>query len=183
MEHGHQHQPSGAAELTANIISAYVSRNRFQASELPALIASVHAAVAGLGSPAAAEPVCPEKPTPAQIRKSITPDALISFLDGKPYKMLKRHLTGYGLTIEGYKARYGLPPDYPTTSTRYSAQRSDLARSFGLGQKRRKSSPVVAGAVQPVAEVSKARGRPRKAAEPPMAPSKARSRNKVAEPA
>ena len=68
-------------------------------------------------------------PRPAQIRKSITPDALISFIDGKPYKTLKRHLTGNGMTIEQYRERFGLPRDYPSTAASYSAQRSALAKS------------------------------------------------------
>ena len=82
----------------------------------------------------------PEKTraTPAQIRKSVTPDALISFIDGKPYKTLRRHLTLRGLTPEQYRAKWGLAPDYPMTSASYSEQRSELARALGLGQQRRK---------------------------------------------
>ncbi|MER2264108.1 MucR family transcriptional regulator, partial [Methylobacterium oxalidis] len=82
-------------EMTAEVVSAYIARNHVAASDLPALIASVHATLNSLGQGAAtwatAEEV--EKPTPAQVRKSITPDALISFIDGKPYKTLKRHLS------------------------------------------------------------------------------------------
>lgn len=82
--------------------------------------------------PAPAEEVV-EKPTPAQIRKSITPDALISFIDGKQYKMLKRHLRAHGLDPHAYRERYGLPADYPTTAPSYSEQRSALAKGLGLG--------------------------------------------------
>ncbi|MGU3668414.1 MucR family transcriptional regulator [Methylobacterium sp. A49B] len=131
---------SDLVALTADIVSAYVSNNRVPPAEMPALLSSVHAAVAGLGSLPAPAEVGPEKPTPAQIRKSIKPDGLISFIDGKPYKTLKRHLTGNGLTMDEYRERYGLPRDYPSTAASYSEQRSALAKSLGLGQQRRKSA-------------------------------------------
>ena len=112
-----------------------------RADDLPELIASVHAALTGLGK--TAEPAADiEKPTPAQIKKSITPDALISFIDGKPYKILKRHLTKHGMDFHGYRTRYGLPVDYPATAPNYSARRSELARALGLGQQRRKAAPT-----------------------------------------
>ncbi|MCJ2075440.1 MucR family transcriptional regulator [Methylobacterium sp. E-016] len=126
--------------MTADLVAAFVSNNSIPVSELPALIAKVHATLAGLDNGASSEPAGPEKATPAQIKKSVSPDALISFLDGKPYKTLKRHLTTNGLTFEEYRARYGLPSDYPSTAASYSAQRSELARSLGLGQQRRKAS-------------------------------------------
>ena len=146
-------------ELTADVVSAYLSNNHVQAAELPRLIASVHTAIVGLGSPAASTDPEIEKPTPTQIKKSISPNALISFLDGKPYKTLKRHLSRNGLTIEQYRERYGLPRDYPSTAASYSAQRSELARSLGLGQQRRKAAAPEpeAAAAEPRAE---AKGRP-----------------------
>jgi predicted transcriptional regulator len=73
--------------------------------------------------------------TPAQIRRSITPDALVSFEDGKSYKTLKRHLSTRGLSVEQYKAKWGLPADYPVVSPNYSAARSAMAKTLGLGQK------------------------------------------------
>jgi predicted transcriptional regulator len=103
-------------ELAADLVAAYVSNNNVPVSELPNVIASVHAAVAGLANGASAEPAGPERPTPAQVKKSITPDGIISFEDGKTYKTMKRHLTLRGLTPEGYRAKYGLPADYPMTS-------------------------------------------------------------------
>src|ERR1700712_1047685 len=125
----------------AEIVAAYVANNSVRADDLPELIASVHAALAGLGK--TAEPAAGiEKPTLAQIKKSITPDALISFIDGKPYKMLKRHLTKHGMDFQGYRARYGLPVDYPATAPNYSALRSEFARTLNLGQHRRKSAPT-----------------------------------------
>ncbi|BAU91179.1 MucR family transcriptional regulator [Methylorubrum populi] len=124
------------AELAAEIVMAYVSNNVLPAKDLPTLIGEVHAALAGLGgtvAPAAAEPKV-EKPTAAAIKKSITPDALISFIDGKPYKTLKRHLGMHGLDAYSYRARYGLPSDYPMTAPSYSERRSALAKDLGLGR-------------------------------------------------
>ncbi|WP_336491739.1 MucR family transcriptional regulator [Methylobacterium nigriterrae] len=135
-------------DVTAQIVSAYVSKNSVWAAHLPDLIVSVHAALSGLGK--TAEPAGNvEKPTPAQITKSITPDALISFIDGKPYKTLKRHLTRHGLSMQEYRARYGLPVDYPATAPNFSARRSELARALGLGQQRRKSAGGSAPSSEP----------------------------------
>ena len=123
--------------LTTEIVAAYVGKNPIQASELPGLIRSVRDALrsdAAATAPAESEI---EKPTPAQIKKSITPDALISFIDGRPYKTLRRHLTTHGLTPETYRQRYGLEPGYPMVSPNYSIQRSNLAKQLGLGQQRR----------------------------------------------
>ena len=145
--------------LTADIVSAYVSNNRVPPAEMPTLLSTVHAAIAGLGSASAVADDSADKPTPAQIRKSIKPDALISFIDGKPYKTLKRHLTGNGLTIEQYRERFGLPRDYPSTAASYSEQRSALAKSLGLGQQRRKAVETAVAAETP----TKAR-KPKKAA-------------------
>lgn len=119
--------------LAANLVGAYLQRNAVPAAELPGLIASVHGALAGLGQPAAptAEPLTP----PVPIRKTVTPDAIISLEDGKPYRTLKRHLAGRGLTPEAYRAKWGLPPNYPMTAANYAAQRSELAKRSGLGTK------------------------------------------------
>ncbi|MBY0254957.1 MAG: MucR family transcriptional regulator [Methylobacterium organophilum] len=156
-------------QLTSDIVAAYVSNNSVRPGDLPALLTEVHAAVAGLNSaPASAEPEV-EKLTAAQIWKSIAPDALISFIDGKPYKTLKRHLSGNGLTIKQYRERFGLPRDYPSTAANYSAQRSALAKSLGLGNQRRNAAAKAAAVDETIAEAPKARGR-KKAAEPAAAP-------------
>jgi predicted transcriptional regulator len=106
------------------------------------VIASVHAALHGLASPKQAEP---EKPEPAvPVRKSITPDFLISLEDGKKYKTLKRHLGKLGLTAEQYRAKWQLPTDHPMVAPSYAAKRSELARSSGLGQVRRKNAAKAA---------------------------------------
>ena len=157
-------------ELSAEIVSAYVSNNSVPVGDLAALISSVHGALQTLTQPPEAQQTGPEKPTAAQIRKSVTPDALISFIDGKPYKTLKRHLTKHGLDMAGYRERYGLPHDYPSTSVNYSAARSQLARTLGLGRKagQNVSEPAAEDAPEPAkAETKPARGR--KAAEKPAA--------------
>src|SRR6476620_7866455 len=116
--------------LAGDVVAAYVTKNSVRTGDLPALIASVHAAFVSLGKPQASEP---EKPTPrVPIRKTITPDHLISLEDGKPYRTLKRHLTTLGLTPDQYRAKWGLPADYPMTAPNYSKKRSELARGFGL---------------------------------------------------
>ncbi len=126
--------------LVADIVSAYVSNNSVPASDLPNLIATTHAAITGLDSEAAA-PAVEEKPTPAvSIKKSITADYLICLEDGRKFKSLKRHLrTGYDMTPEQYRARWGLPADYPMVAPAYAEARSNLTKKMGLGQQRRKS--------------------------------------------
>ena len=155
--------------LAAELVVAYVANNSVPATELPTLMANVYAALQGLTGAASTETAKTEKATPAQIRKSITPDALISFEDGKPYKTLRRHLTLRGLSPEAYRAKHGLPADYPMTAAAYSAQRSELARSLGLGQQRRKASSAIGEdeQTQGNAAPAKRRGRPPKAVETP----------------
>ncbi|TNC05115.1 MucR family transcriptional regulator [Methylobacterium terricola] len=121
--------------LAADIVGAYVSKNSVPASELPGLIAATHAALMKLTAPPAPEPVKPEPIIP--IRKTVTPDHIISLEDGKPYRTLKRHLAGRGLTPEAYREKWGLPHDYPMVAATYAAHRSELAKSTGLGQIRR----------------------------------------------
>ncbi|ACL56283.1 MucR family transcriptional regulator [Methylobacterium nodulans] len=130
-------KPESAVALTADVISAYVSNNHVQADDLVRLITEVHAAITAIGRGQKA-PDPARKPTPAEIRRSIGRDVLISFEDGKPYKTLRRHLTMRGLTPESYRRKWGLPLDYPMTSASYSEQRSQLARTLGLGQQRRR---------------------------------------------
>ncbi|MCJ2005616.1 MucR family transcriptional regulator [Methylobacterium sp. J-092] len=125
--------------MAGDIVAAYVANNSIPVLELPRLIGSVHAALAGLysGSGAASTDTVAEKaeqPTPAQIKKSVTPDALISFVDGKRYKTLKRHLSKHGLDPHSYRVKFGLPSDYPMVSPSYSEARSALAKNIGLGR-------------------------------------------------
>lgn len=128
-------KPTDIISLTADVVSAYVANNALQAGEVSSLIASVHQALSGLGKPVA-EPVQDHTVTPAQIRKSITPDHLVSFIDGKRYKTLKRHLGKNGHTPESYRQKYGLGHDYPMVAEAYRAARSEIAKGIGLGRTR-----------------------------------------------
>jgi predicted transcriptional regulator len=119
--------------LVSDIVSAYVSNNSVPVGELSSLIRSVHDAVVRLGASAPAEPERLTPPVP--IKKTVSPDYLISLEDGRRYRTLKRHLAGRGLTPEQYRQKWGLPPDYPMVAANYAAQRSELAKSIGLGQK------------------------------------------------
>jgi predicted transcriptional regulator len=112
-------------------------------------------------------PVRQETPTfePAvPVKKSITAEALISLIDGKKYKSLKRHLTGHGLTPAQYRERYGLPVDYPMVASAYAARRSELAKAAGLGQQRRKTAAKTADTSETVADKAQTK-RGRKKAE------------------
>ena len=122
--------------LTANIVSAYVSRSGVSAADVPKLIGEVHNALRGLQSAAAQVAVAAEEQKPAvPIKKSITPEYIICLEDGKKFKSLKRHLrTGFGLTPEQYREKWGLPADYPMVAPNYSATRSRLAKHNGLGR-------------------------------------------------
>lgn len=119
---------------TAEIVAAHVSNNSVSIQEMPELIRTIHDCLAGLSG----EP--PEqKPVPkVSIRQSVRPDYLICLEDGKKLKMLKRHLaTAYGMTPQEYRAKWGLPNDYPMVAPKYAEQRSALAKRIGLGQRQR----------------------------------------------
>ena len=126
-------------ELTADIVAAFVSNNSVPASELPVLIGTVHDTLTKIANGTVEQPK-EELHPPVPIKKSITPDFLISLEDGKRYKSLKRHLTGRGLTPEQYREKWGLPRDYPMVAPNYAKQRSELAKSLGLGQLRTKAA-------------------------------------------
>jgi predicted transcriptional regulator len=121
-------------ELTTAVVSAFVTKNTVSAADLPKLITDVHEALAMLGAPAAPEAVETLKPA-VSVRKSITPDYLICLEDGKKFKSLKRHLSQIGLTPDEYRTKWNLPHDYPMVAPNYSASRSALAKSIGLGRK------------------------------------------------
>jgi predicted transcriptional regulator len=123
--------------LTTDVIVSYVANNAIAAKDLPGVIESVFAALNGVDRLTPPETETFAKATPGEIRKSVAPDALISFIDGRSYKMLKRHLAGHGMTPATYREAFGLPKDYPMTAPAYSEARSALARSIGLGAKGR----------------------------------------------
>ena len=122
-------------ELTVAIVTAYVSKNALGSSDVPKLIADIYGALCALGVPAAVAPIELAKPA-VSIRKSITPDHLVCLEDGKHFKSLKRHLQNdHQLTMEQYRGKWNLPSDYPSVAPNYSAARSALAKSIGLGRK------------------------------------------------
>ena len=143
--------------LTAKIVAAFLTNNAATVTELPTVIRSVYRALIALATPAPAPEA--EKPVPAvSIKRSVTPDYIVCLEDGKKLKMLKRHLfSTYNLTPDEYRAKWGLPPDYPMVAPSYAAQRSSLAKAAGLG---RKAAPA------PVVEAAptKRAGRPKKSA-------------------
>ncbi len=127
-------------ELTADIVSAYVSNNSVSAGEIPALINQIHSALLRVSTGSSEAPAEPLKPA-IPVKKSITPDYIICLEDGKKFKSLKRHLrTQYNVTPEQYRDKWGLPPDYPMVAPNYAAARSQLAKQMGLGQQRRRRS-------------------------------------------
>jgi predicted transcriptional regulator len=125
-------------DLTANIVSAYVSNNPTAASEIPALIGQIHAALLRVSTGRAELALEPAKPA-VPVKKSMTADYLVCLEDGKRFKSLKRHLrTQYGMTPEQYRDKWGLAADYPMVAPNYAVARSQLAKKMGLGQQRRR---------------------------------------------
>lgn len=151
--------------LTADVVSAYVSNNHVQSAELPKLLGEVHEAIRSVslsGRPTAE--TGPPKATPQEIRKSISHDFLVSFEDGKPYKTLRRHLAGHGLTPEQYRERYKLKSDYPMVAEAYSEARRMMAKKIGLGRK--PGQKVTEAAPEaPVAKLRRSKAKATEAAE------------------
>jgi predicted transcriptional regulator len=123
------------SELTADIVSAYVSNNNVRPEELASLINDVHAALQKAPSNKAQPAPEPQQPA-VPIKKSVTPDYIISLENGQKFKSLKRHLmNSYGMTPNEYRAKWGLSSDYPMVAPNYAKSRSELAKSMGLGRK------------------------------------------------
>ena len=121
-------------KLASDIVAAYVSNNPVAVGDLPAMIKSVHATLGGLAGAGNYDVVTSQKPA-TPIKKSITPDYLICLEDGKRLKMLKRYLRSrYKLTPDQYRAKWGLPNDYPMVAANYAAKRSEFAKKIGLGR-------------------------------------------------
>ena len=124
--------------LTADIVAAHVSNNSVAVNDLPNLIQNVHGALTGISSNSTAPEARPEPKV--SIRSSIKPDYIVCLEDGKKQKMLKRHLmTNHGMTPDEYRQKWGLAADYPMVAPNYAEQRRTLAKSIGLGTKRRKT--------------------------------------------
>jgi predicted transcriptional regulator len=125
-------------QLTANIVSAYVSNNTVSSAEIPALIGQVHSALTRLSAGQVAAPAEALKPA-VPVKRSITAEYIVCLEDGKRFKSLKRHLRSqYDMTPDQYRAKWSLAPDYPMVAPNYAAARSQLAKQMGLGQQRRR---------------------------------------------
>ena len=150
------------AELTAEIVSAYVSNNNVRPDDLGSLISDVHAALQRAPhSEAKSEPE-PQEPA-VSVRKSVTPDYIVCLEDGKKFKSLKRHIKGeHGLTPGEYRAKWGLRSDYPLVAPAYSEARSNFAKTIGLG---RKASVQTETPGQKASSATRKRGRRSAAAE------------------
>lgn len=121
--------------LTADIVSSHVANNSVAVNDLPTLIQNVFASLSALATPSKEPEPRPEPAVP--IRLSIKPDYVVCLEDGKKLKMLKRHLmTAYGMTPDDYRAKWGLPADYPMVAPNYAESRRQLAKSIGLGTSR-----------------------------------------------
>ena len=128
-------------KLASDIVAAYVSNNPVPVSDLPSMIKSVHGTLGGLHSGGSSEALTNQKPA-VPIKRSVTPEFIICLEDGKKLKMLKRYLrSNYNLTPETYRAKWGLPADYPMVAPNYSVQRSEFAKKIGLGR----TSPATKG--------------------------------------
>jgi predicted transcriptional regulator len=133
-EQGKMEDRAEIIEMTADIVSAYVGNNAVAAADLPTLIQSVHQAL--VGATVAAEPAdaAPKEPA-VPIKRSVNPEFLVCLEDGRKFKSLKRHLrTKYNMSPEDYRAKWGLPKDYPMVAPNYAKARSELAKQMGLGQ-------------------------------------------------
>jgi len=159
--------------LTVQLLSAYLANNPVLTADLPGLIASTRKALADTGT--AAEAPAPIEYVPAvSVRKSLaSKDHILSLIDGKPYKMLKRHLATNGLTPAEYKARYNLPSDYPLVAPTYADMRRAVATKLGLGRKPKVEAPAAEPVPAPAPAKAPAKAR-RKAAEAESAPAKPR---------
>ncbi|WP_423140743.1 MucR family transcriptional regulator [Parablastomonas sp. CN1-191] len=151
-------------ELATELTIAWLSNpnTRASAGDVPGFLQSMHAAVSGLSAVQTAEPASSvdEQFTPAvTARKSLaSKDHIISMIDGKPYKTLKRHLSGHGLTPDQYRERFGLRPDYPMVSEAYSQARRDMAKKIGLG--RRPGQTVAKAGDRPANAQSRRKAKP-----------------------
>jgi predicted transcriptional regulator len=133
---------SEVIEMTADIVSAFVSNNSVPAQELPALIQSVHRALSGVSAAPEVVEAAPREPA-VPVKKSVHPDFLVCLEDGRKFKSLKRHLrTKYNMSPEDYRSRWGLPKEYPMVAPNYAKARSDLAKQMGLGQGGRAARPA-----------------------------------------
>jgi predicted transcriptional regulator len=133
--------PYDILDLTADIISAYVGNNPLPQSTLPDLIGQVHRSLTTLANGGRSEPAIELVPA-VPVKKSVTPDFIISLEDGRKFKSMKRYLGLRGMTPAEYRQKWGLPHDYPMVAPNYAAARSELAKTMGLGRKLTASKPA-----------------------------------------
>jgi predicted transcriptional regulator len=160
---------TGTVELATELTIAWLSNpnTRASADEVPAFLSKMHEAVNALSSssaPAEVEAPSTEYTPAVSVRKSLaSKDHILSMIDGKPYKTLRRHLAGHGLTPEQYRERYNLRSDYPMVAETYSQARRDMAKRIGLGRKstrRESDSPAPAEAAAPKASRARRKSEP-----------------------
>lgn len=192
-------EENNVVAMTIEVVASYVTHNSLRPEDVPGFIAQTHAAITALTSVAQSEVpqdapldiAAPEHQAAVTVRKSLASrEHILSMIDGKPYKTLKRHIARHGMTPPEYRERYGLKPDYPMTAPAYSEQRREVAKSLGLG---RKASPPqqVSEAPTPEPQIQSEplkvkRGRKPKvavqaASEPASAPTKRQRRAKSAD--
>lgn len=156
---------TSAVELATEVTIAWLGNPNTTATQhdVSTFLKGIHEAVIGLAAGGSEEAAADTEYIPAvSVRRSLSSkDHIISLIDGKPYKTLRRHLSRHGLSPEQYRERYGLKPDYPIVAEAYSQVRRDMAKRIGLGRKpgARVASKVAHAAPKPAA---KPRGRPRK---------------------
>lgn len=158
-----------AVELAAELTIAWLGNqnNRVNADEVPAFLRTMHATINELSAekPTPETPEHEEAPAPeftpaVSVRKSLgSKDFLISLIDGKPYKTLRRHLSTHGLTPEQYRERYNLKPDYPMVAESYSEARREMAKKIGLGAKGRGAKAAAASAAAPAPKPAPSRAK------------------------
>ncbi|WP_159731204.1 MucR family transcriptional regulator [Methylosinus sp. Ce-a6] len=149
-------EPSRSTTLAAEVVAAFVANNSLPIGDLPSLIHAVRGALETLGkAPIDTTPPLVKREPAVSVRKSITPDFIICLEDGKSFRSLRRHLRALGMSPEEYRAKWGLPADYPMVAPNYAAQRSEMAKTLGLGRLRKSA----ASSPKAVASGSAKRGR------------------------
>ena len=127
--------------MSVEIVSAYVSNNSISATQVPDVISTVYGALTSINGQSVAESGEAQKPA-VSVRRSVNPDHIVCLEDGKKLKMLKRHLrAAYGMSPDEYRAKWGLPSDYPMVAPNYALQRSAFAKQIGLGRKKGEKVP------------------------------------------
>jgi len=176
------HDNNDLITLTADIVSAHVANNAVHTGDVANLISAVYGALNGLGAPAA-EPESQKLKGAVSARASVKADRIISMIDGKPYKMLRRHIAQHGYTPETYREAFGLPRDYPMVAAEYAGMRRDLANKIGLGRRPKvDEAPVKRGRKPALAEaIGKVAGAAVDAAVETLKPKRGRKPKKVVE--